>query len=357
MICRNAVAAAALATAIIALAAAPAAAAAEGTEAGTTITNTATVDFRVGGIDQTAVVASDSFVVDRKINLVAVVVPAAPVSVTPGQTRAVNTLEVTSTSNAVIDLGLSLAQPDGGAAPFGGTDTFDVTNAEIYLDSNDNGVWDAGDALITYLDEVAPDTAIRVFVVADVPLAGRVNGDVAAVTLTLQARESGAAGTQGAIIAETTGPDTAQEDTVFADSAGPMDAPRDGQFSVAASYSVFAALLTASKTSRVVSDPFNLTTDPKAIPGAVIEYCVAVSNGAGAATAANVVVTDVVPGELTFDAAFGVRVNGSVDGGGVCQADGSAGGSFDAGTATVTAPLDDIAAGETLTAIFRAAIN
>jgi hypothetical protein len=68
-------------------------------------------------------------------------------------------------------------------------------------------------------------------------------------------------------------------------------------------------------------------------------------------------VTDVVPGELAFDDLFGIRVNGTVDGSAVCQADGTAGGSFDVGTDTVTAPLDDIGASQTRTVTFRASIN
>lgn len=355
MMCRNKVAAVAVTTAIIALASVPAAA--EGVVAGTTITNTATIDFRVGGIDQTEVLASDSFVVDRKISVAALPVPAATVTVSPGQTRAFSTFEVSTASNAVLDLALSVAQPAGGAGPFGGTDTFNVTNAEIYFDTNNNAVWDAGDTLITYLDEVAPDAVARVFVVADVPLADRVNGDVAVVTLTIQAREGGTAGSQGAVVTQTSGPDTANVDTVFADLAGATDAARDGLFSVSGSYTVFAASLSVNKTSRVISDPVNGVTDPKAIPGAVIEYCIAVSNAASTATANNIVVTDVVPGQLNFDAAFGIRINGTVDGSAVCLADGAAGGSFAGGTSTVTAPLNDIAASQTRTAYFRATIN
>ena len=50
-----------------AVAASPASAA--GTAAGTTVTNSVTLDYKVGGIDQNQVSASDSFTVDRKVNL------------------------------------------------------------------------------------------------------------------------------------------------------------------------------------------------------------------------------------------------------------------------------------------------
>ncbi|OZA39661.1 MAG: hypothetical protein B7X92_02385, partial [Novosphingobium sp. 17-62-9] len=42
---------------------------AAGTTAGDTITNEATVSFQVGGISQNTQTASDTLVVDRKINL------------------------------------------------------------------------------------------------------------------------------------------------------------------------------------------------------------------------------------------------------------------------------------------------
>lgn len=330
---------------------------AEGVTAGTTITNTATVDFRVGGLDQTEVLASDSFTVDRKINLVAVGVPAATITVSPGQTRAVSVFDILNSSNAPLDLGLQVTQSSGGAGPYGGTDSFDATNVEIYRDVNDDGALDAGDQLITYLDEVPADATLRVLVVADIPLAGRVNNDVAAFTLTAEAREAGGAGSLGAAVTQTSGANTSGVDTVFVDGAGAGDGSRDARFGVAGSYTVFAASLVVTKVSRLISDPVNGTTNPKAIPDAVVEYCIAVSNGASSATATNVVVTDTVPGDLAFDTTFGIRVNGTVNGSGECLADGTAGGSFAGNPVTITAPLPDVAANQTRTVYFRATIQ
>lgn len=59
------------------------------------------------------------------------------------------------------------------------------------------------------------------------------------------------------------------------------------------------ANLTIAKTSSVISDPTNGTTDPKAIPGATMRYCILVTNnGSGTATAINV--ADPLPGTTTF---------------------------------------------------------
>jgi uncharacterized repeat protein (TIGR01451 family) len=59
------------------------------------------------------------------------------------------------------------------------------------------------------------------------------------------------------------------------------------------------AVLGVTKVSTLISDPFNGTTNPRMIPGAVIEYCILVQNP-GSGTATNVVGTDVLPATLTY---------------------------------------------------------
>ncbi len=64
--------------------------------------------------------------------------------------------------------------------------------------------------------------------------------------------------------------------------------------------------LSVTKTSTVISDPVNGTSNPKAIPGAVVQYCLLVTNN-GRSTAPNVTapqtnltVLDPVPSGLTY---------------------------------------------------------
>lgn len=330
--------------ALVAFSASPALAA--GTTAGSTITNNVTVDFQVGGVTQTAATASNAFTVDRKVNVLVAASDAVTTQVSPGETSAVTTFDVTNLSNAVIDLGLTVAQPT--------TDNFNVSNVRIYRDNGDGVFNSATDTLVTYLDEVAADGIVRVFVVSDVPL-GTVTGNVSQVVLTATAFAGGAAATQGALLTATAGANTAGVDTVLADLAGSTDVIYDGSYSATDSYTVSAAALTAVKSMRIVSDPVNGATNPKAIPGATIQYCIAVANAAGSATATNVNVTDVLPGDVTYESAFGIFVDGTVDGSGVCQADGVAGGNFAAGT--VTGTLSNIGAGVTRTLYFQATIN
>jgi len=332
---------------------------ADGTAAGTTITNTVTVNYQVGGVSQTATGASNSFAVDRKVSMTVAEVGSSATQVSPGAPAQVTTFTVTNNSNATLDFALTAGQLSGGAGAHGGTDSFDVTNVKIYLDDGDN-VFDAGDTEITYLDEVAPDETRRVYVVSDIPLS-LTTGSVATVSLTATGREGGGAGSQGAALSETnTGSanevDAMFVDTVFADAAGSDDSLGDGAHSARDDYSVLAAALTVVKRSKVISDPVNGTTNPKAIPGATIEYCISVANAAGSATASSVAISDPLPATVTYDSTYGIFVDGSVTSG-ECDANGSAGGSYDSGTSTVTGTLSSIAATETKTLRFRATID
>lgn len=326
-----------------------------GTTAGTSITNTATVDYKVGGVSQGQESASNSFTVDRKINLLVEEVGTVTTNVVPGQSNAVTTFQLTNSSNEVLDFALAATQITGGTASHGGTDTFDAANIRIYRDNTSSGTvgdWDAGDTLVTYIDELAVDTPIRLFVVADIP-AGLANNAVAGVTLRATAREGGAAGTQGLAITQTTGANTAGKDTVFADIAGVAgDTARDGSHSDNDDYTVQTATLAVTKTSRVISDPFNNTSNPKLIPGAVVEYCIAVANS-GSADATSVVINDPVPGQLTF-VTSSILLNGTVAGG-TCNSNGVAGGSYT--NPNVSGTIATVAAGDTRTLVFRATVN
>lgn len=324
-----------------------------GTTSGTTITNNVTVNYQVGGVAQNAVNASNAFVVDRRVNLTVAEVGTVTTQVSPGQTAAVTTFTVTNTSNAPLDFALTATQLAGGTAAHGGTDNFDVTGLTIFRDTNGNGSYDAGtDTAVTFLDEVAADGVVTVFLVGNVPL-GRATGDVAGVQLRATAREAGAAGSQGAALTETAGANTAGVDTVFGDTAGVNDANRDASHSDDDDYTVLAANVSVTKTSRVISDPFNGISNPKLIPGAVVEYCIQVANAAGGASATSVAISDPVPAQTTY-VAGSVALNGTVTAGN-CNADGGAGGSFGAGV--VSGTIATVAAGDTRTLVFRVTVN
>lgn len=339
---------AASALALIAMSSAPALA--QGTSAGSTITNNVTVTFDVGGVTQNAETDSDVFTVDRKVNVNVEWVGTAT-SVAPGAQNQAIAFDVTNLSNDTIDLALTTALTSGTGANISGYQIFLDTDGDRVLSQAE---FDAGP--ITSLDEVAEDDTIEVIVIADIGL-NAVNGDVFDVTLTANAHAGGSAGALGAELVATTGANAVNGvDNVLSDGIGATDGEYDGAFSDTGTYEVAGALVTVAKSSRVVSDPVNGTTDPKAIPGATVEYCITVANAAGAATATDVNVVDDLPADVSL-----VANSIFVDGDGAC-ANGTAGGSFSAGTGPagedqVLGDLSDVAAGAVRSLYFRVTIN
>ncbi|EGD58031.1 hypothetical protein Y88_0083 [Novosphingobium nitrogenifigens DSM 19370] len=337
---------------------------ATGTLAGTTITNTATVNYSVSGIAQNAATASNSVVVDRKV-IFTVAGAAATTTVSPGQTSAVTAYTIQNSSNDTLDFALgAVNQSTGATAAHGGTSAYSVTSFSYYIDTNGNGQYDAGtDQQITYLDELAPDTTKTVFVLANVPLSAT-NAQVSGVVLTATAEQGGGSGSQGTVLTNSTGawtPGTVQ--TVFADLTGATDSQYDGKYSAKGDYTVYAPVLTVTKLSSVVSDPINGTTNPKAIPGAVVEYCIVVQNASGAASTTALSISDPLPTQVTYLSSFGILLNGTYSGT-ACNSDGTANLSNSSYTAasgsnpaSVAGTLNNVAAGGATTMRFRATIN
>jgi hypothetical protein len=338
---------------------------AAGTLAGTSITNTAQINYSVSGVAQTAGTASNTVLVDRKV-IFTVANVGATTTVTPGQAVAYDTFNVSNTSNDTLDFSLSAVnQAIGATAQHNGTDAFGVAGFTYYIDTNGNGVYDPGtDQAITYLDEVAPDTSKTVFVVASVPLTAT-NTQVSGIVLTATGQMGGTAGSEGANLVASAGawtPGTVQ--TIFADGAGTSDAAGDDKYSAKGDYTVYAPVLTLTKTSIIVSDPVNGTNNPKSIPGATIEYCIVVQNGAGGAPTTALSVSDPLPTTVTYLTSFGIVLNGTYSGT-ACNSDGTAGtganSSFAAATTgnsgTANGTLNNVSAGGATTMRIRATIN
>ncbi len=282
-----------------ALLVAPAAAFAAGTPSGTPVHNSATVDYQVGGIAQAQITSNDvQFVVDNRIDLTVTTVDGSAVTVMPGSTRRVLTFLVTNTGNTIQDFRLSAL--DAAAAAFGLTETFDATNVQVWADDNLNGVYDPAIDIHDFCDELAPDASMHVFVVADIPGTVAVD-DVASYDVLATAARATTPGSLGPDAVEDTGaaddPNTVQ--VVFGDGAGQIDGARDAAFSSRDSYLVANANLAITKSSVVVEDPFNGTTNPKAIPGARVTYTLDVNN-TGTGDADNVSIVDMVPNFTVF---------------------------------------------------------
>lgn len=115
-------------------------------------------------------------------------------------------------------------------------------------------------------------------------------------------------------------------------------------------YCLQSTTLTVSKTSAVLSAPITVGGNPKAIPGAVIEYCITVTNpGAVAATA--VVATDTLPTGVTYilnslrsGTSCAAATNGEDDDASGADESDPFGVSFNAGTVIGTAATMDAGA-------------
>lgn len=73
------------------------------------------------------------------------------------------------------------------------------------------------------------------------------------------------------------------------------------------------AELVIQKSSTVISDPVNGTSNPKLIPGAIVEYSITVRNvGVGSVDSSSIIITDIMPPEMAFVASTPVTfTNGS----------------------------------------------
>ena len=268
---------------------------AAGTLSNTEISSTASFSFTVNGTTST-LTDTNSYRVDNKIDLVVSTVDTQAVTVGADTTDVLLTYTVRNDGNTVQDF--LLTSHETSTVAFTGanevTDTYGLTNVRVFVDGNNNGVYDVAADTQTYIDELAPDAEATVFIVADVP-ADAANDAIAVYDLQAQAAQGEGVGTEGTAITSdnaNAADDAATVQIVFADGAGTTDVLYDGMFSSADAWKIVTADLTVEKNSIVISDPVNGTTNPKRIPGAEIRYCYIVTNATGSADATGAVITD-----------------------------------------------------------------
>lgn len=346
---------------------------AQNTDANTLITNNVTVNYQVGTVAQTPIVASNQFRVDRKILFsVAEKTSTGTTSVTSGQLDQIVAFTIVNSSNDTLDFALAATNTANGTTIGGarGTDNIDVANFEYAIDTNGNGALDGAEAFSSSLtlDNIAKNTTVHVLVRSDIPVSA--NGAVAVVQLAATALESagGAITAVNDSTANTADITSGTFQTIFAEDLTPTqgNASRNGVSWAWDDYTVSAPVLSVAKTSVIISDGVS-GSSPKAIPGAVVEYCISVANGAGGATASSVAISDLVPTNTTY-VAGSIRVNATVTTPGSTQtcsggtvvndaADADAG-EFGTPTAnTVYGRLNNIAASSATALIFRVTLN
>ena len=201
------------------------------------------------------------------------------------------------------------------------TDTFNLAEAisgdftpavSYYDDSDGSGTLTAGDTLLTDTDgdglpdtgPVAPGATISVLIAYDIP--------------------TSVSGGENAVVVSTASSDLqplandAVTDTISA-IAGPS--------------------LVLTKVVSTISDPINLTVNPKAIPGSVVEYSITIVNqGAGTVDADTIFINDPIPADACM-------IVDDIDGSGsgpVLFEDGSPGSDLSYSFISLGSPADDV---------------
>lgn len=301
---------------------------AAGTASGTSVGNIATINYSVDGTTQPPVGSTEggntagpgtetTFLVGTTINLTLIEDNSTFTSVAAGSTLQATSFTLTNLGND--SQGYNLTAANTLILPlFGELDTFDVTAFAYYIDNNNDGLLDAGDALITSVASLAPDASIDLLVTATIPVSQadntQSNISLTAVTTTNLTTTP---------VVETVGAyDSTVVQIVFSD---PLTAPAgtdpgqtEGDASAVAldAYRLVTAALTVSKTTEVYSDPANLLVNPKAIPGAILTYTISIVNG-GLGTATGISIQDIVDEITTGTVAFNTQYN---DGTTICAA-------------------------------------
>ncbi len=321
-----------------------------GTPAGDTISNTASIVYDVGGTTQTAIESSEggnsvpgsgsptTFIVDEKVDLL--VTPDSGVTVSaPGTTVAI-TFTLTNEGNGTRDFSFaSLAAIAAG-------DDFDPTTCST--PANEVAVI-SGDTRTITINCAIPATGVG----------GVINGATANVDL-----KATAVGALADAAADAGTDNQNIEETVLADGSGTTTdgAPRNADHSAINTYTVSTANLTVTKTEAITTMSFDADDNAGTgtngnevdvtggetlfhIPGATVEYVVSVANGAGAANATNLTITDTFPiGTLNFVS---------------CAASGSGitGCSLSGGNVISDAPAFSLLAGQTATMTITATVK
>ena len=272
------------------------------TASGTSISNTASLSYTVGGVSQTAVASgAATFVVDTLVSMT-LTPQATYTTVVPNGTQQVTKFTLANTGNSTINSILAASTVANGVSIYAKTTNFTPTGCAAYQDVNGNGTYESATDTQTYVSNLAAASTVAVFVVCNIP-AGQINNDFGGVSLSAQASTAGAGSPGTALVASTGAKTLGTVATVFGDIAGTDDAANDGKISARSGYLVQSASLTFSKSVAVWCDPVNGATNPKLYPGAYAQSTITVSNAASATAPATLgSVGDTLVSQLAFDA-------------------------------------------------------
>lgn len=287
-----------------------------GTDAGTLVENTATISYSVGGNAQAPITSAVAdFVVDQKVDLTVTGNSGANIIVSPSTARATTgnklTYVLSNDGNSPQDFTINVTHLASDNFDAGTGATAAPQAPEACQFAIDGGTANAMTATPTV--SLAKDATATIEVTCSMPNRPDVDdGHLSTIDVLATAVDA-----TGAIMAESAIADRENlVDVVLADETGtPTDnADRNAMHSDTQTFEIDVPMLTVVKTSAVISDPFNGTTQPKRIPGAVVEYTITVENTSDS-VATGLTVTDIltaaVAGEVVFIAGSIVNASGT----------------------------------------------
>lgn len=259
------------------------------TEAGTDITNTANVSYTDPDNNPQTTPSNISIITVAELLDVTVTKDQTnPASVLTGANDQALSFTVTNTGNGQEAYALTVADSLTG-------DQFNPTGVQIYIDTNGDGLLDAGDVLLVpgsndpvLAPSGQPGDSVKVLVVSDIPT-GLSNGDLGNVRLSVES-----------ITTQATPVSPDPVGTVFPAGPGGVDAVVGTSGAVADDtngYQVRAFNLDMVKTSSLTHP--NPALNGKAVPGATITYTLTLT-ATGGGSFSNLVITDNIPANTTY---------------------------------------------------------
>lgn len=246
---------------------------AAGTVAGTDIQNIASATFDTANGPITVNSNTVSIKVDELLDVTVMTTDAGDIITNPGKSGNIQSFRITNTGNGDEAFVLTANTANGG-------DDFDPTLQQIVIDSNNNGVYDAGVDVVYVAGSndpvVAPDQSQTVFVVTSTP-AGVANSNRANVSLAAAALTG--TGTPGTALA---GQGQGGGNAVVGSTGG--NGTANGFLAVQSTSLSFVK-------SVAIADPFGGT---QPVPGAIVTYSL-VATVTGAGTLNNLNITDPIP--------------------------------------------------------------
>ncbi|MFA5501296.1 MAG: hypothetical protein WC253_01485 [Sulfurovaceae bacterium] len=144
---------------------------AKGVLAGTEISNFSTLQYEINGVSYTTDSNTIIDKVDQVIDVNVVWNDASPIIVASGEINRVLTFKVTNTGNGndTFSLTYDIANPSS---------DFIVTNPRIFIDTNNNGVFDVSIDQPVSSTMLAADAFATIFLVSDMPTSSYISGSI-----------------------------------------------------------------------------------------------------------------------------------------------------------------------------------